>query len=396
MLALTLAFRFLREGLTQSLLIVSGVTVGIAAYVFVSALMTGLATNLVEQTLGAQAHIVISPAEEEPRSLMEGPELFARQVQAAEPTRRPFDQWQRTLARVESSGLTTAVCPKVTGPIIMSRGGAQQGGLLIGADAARLRGIIDFPNYMQQGAYRLGSDDALIGDGLADTLGLSVGSLLRVRSGERETSLRVVGIFHLGNAGVDDAWVVSSLRNAQTLLDRVGDISAIDIRVEEPFEAEALATRLSERTGLDAQSWMTRNQQLLVALESQGRSSQMINIFVLLAVAMGIASVLVVSVVQRQGQIGILRAIGTSRRTVLSIFLWQGALLGVTGAVAGVLLGALVARWLGGLVQFDITVSGSLVLSALAISLMTGVLAAIMPARSAARMDPAVAIRGDA
>lgn len=396
MLALKLAFRFLREGLTQSLLILSGVTVGIAAYVFVSALMTGLAANLVDQTLGAQAHIVISPEEESPRFLMEGPELFARQVQAAEPTRRPFDQWQRTLARVESSGLTTAVCPKVTGPIIMSRGGAQQGGLLIGADAARLRGIIDFPSYMERGSYRLGSDDALIGDGLAESLGLSVGSLLRVRSGERETSLRVSGIFHLGNAGVDDAWVVSSLRNAQTLLDRVGDISAIDIRVEEPFDAESLATRLSERTGLDAQSWMTRNQQLLVALESQGRSSQMINIFVLLAVAMGIASVLVVSVVQRQGQIGILRAIGTSRRTVLSIFLWQGALLGVSGAVLGILLGALVASWLGGLVQFDIVVSINLVLSALAISVMTGVLAAILPARSAARMDPAVAIRGDA
>lgn len=396
MLALKLAFRFLREGLTQSLLILSGVTVGIAAYVFVSALMTGLAANLVDQTLGAQAHIVIFPAEEAPRALMEGPALYARQIEAPEPTRRPFDQWQRTLTRVESSGLTTAVCPKVTGPIIMSRGGAQQGGLLIGADAARLRGIIDFPRYMVSGAYRLGSDDALIGDGLAETLGISVGSLLRVRSGERETSLRVSGIFHLGNAGVDDAWVVSSLRNAQTLLDRVGDISAIDIRVEEPFEAESLATRLSERTGLDAQSWMTRNQQLLVALESQGRSSQMINIFVLLAVAMGIASVLVVSVVQRQGQIGILRAIGTSRRTVLSIFLWQGALLGVSGALLGILLGALVANWLGGLVQFDIVVSIHLVLSALAISIMTGVLAAILPARSAARMDPAVAIRGDA
>ncbi|MFT5356516.1 MAG: lipoprotein-releasing system permease protein [Polyangiales bacterium] len=396
MLALKLAFRFLREGMTQSLLILSGVTVGIAAYVFVSALMTGLGANLVERTLGTQAHIVISPDEEEPRSLMEGPELFARQVQAAEPTRRPFDQWQRTLARVESSGLTTAVCPKVIGPIIMSRGGAEQGGLLVGADAARLRGIIDFPSYMERGVYRLGSDDALIGDGLAETLGLSVGQLLRVRSGERETSFRVAGIFHLGNAGVDDSWVVSSLRNAQTLLDRVGDVSAIDIRVEEPFEAEAIATRLSERTGLEAESWMSRNQQLLIALESQSRSSQMINIFVLLAVAMGIASVLVVSVVQRQGQIGILRAIGTSRRTVLGIFLWQGALLGISGAFLGILLGWLVARWMGSFILFEITVSWSLILSALAISVMTGVLAAILPARSAARMDPAAAIRGDA
>ncbi len=395
MLALTLAIRFLREGLTQSLLILSGVTVGIAAYVFVSGLMTGLGANLVEQTLGAQAHITIAPEDESPRALMEGPELFARQVQAPEPRQRPFDQWQRTVGRVEQSELATAVCPKVSGAIIIQRGGAQKGGLLVGADAARLRHIIDFPQHMVRGAYRLGSDDALIGDGLAESLGLSVGSLLRVRSGDRESTFRVSGIFHLGNAGVDDAWVVSSLRNAQTLLDRVGDVTAIDIRIEEPFEADVVARRLSERTGLEAQSWMERNQQLLIALQSQARSSQLITIFVLLAVAMGIASVLVVSVVQRQGQIGILRAIGTPRRTVLKICLWQGALLGIGGALLGILLGWGVAGWMAGVVQFDIAVSPRLALSALGISLATGVLAAILPARSAARMDPAVAIRGD-
>lgn len=395
MLALTLAVRFLREGFTQSLLILSGVTVGIAAYVFVTALMTGLAANLVEQTLGAQAHISIEPEEETPRALMRGGGLYARNIEAPEPRRRPFDQWQRTLARVESSGLTTAICPKVSGPIIVQRGGAQQGGLLVGADAARLRSIIDFPRHMQVGAYRLGGDEAVIGDGLAHALGISIGHLIRVSSGEREATLRISGIFHLGNAAVDDAWVVTSLRNAQTLLDRVGDITSIDMRVEEPFEADMIAARLSERTGLNAESWMQRNQQLLVALQSQNSSSRMISIFVLLAVAMGIASVLVVSVVQRQGQIGILRAIGTTRRTVLGVFLWQGALLGIGGAALGILLGWAAALWMGDLVQFEIRVSIQLAASAVAISVTVGVLAALMPARSAARMDPAVAIRGD-
>ncbi len=141
---------------------------------------------------------------------------------------------------------------------------------------------------------------------------------------------------------------------------------------------------------------MERNQQLLTGLNSQSMSGSMIKTFVLLAVAMGIASVLVVSVVQRQGQIGILRAVGTSRRTVLGVFLWQGALLGFVGATFGVVLGALFTRFLSGVVLFSIEVSHGLVASAFAISLLTGVLAAILPARKAARMDPAAAIRGDA
>lgn len=396
MLSLRLAILFLREGRTQSLLILAGVVVGIAAYVFVSAMMTGLGESLVERTLGTQAHIIITPEEAPPRPLMEGPELYARRIELPEPRRRPFDQWQRAQRRAENTPSVNAVCPKVSGSVIIRRGGAEQGGVLVGADPTRLRRIVDFPNNMVAGTYRLGSGDALIGDGLAETLGLSVGDPLRLTNAERESTLRVAGIFHLGAAGADDAWVVSSLRNAQTLLDRIGDITSIDIRVDDPFEAEVIARDISERTGLEAQSWMERNQQLLTGLNSQSMSGSMIKTFVLLAVAMGIASVLVVSVVQRQGQIGILRAVGTSRRTVLGVFLWQGALLGFVGATFGVVLGALFTRFLSGVVLFSIEVSHGLVASAFAISLLTGVLAAILPARKAARMDPAAAIRGDA
>lgn len=81
---------------------------------------------------------------------------------------------------------------------------------------------------------------------------------------------------------------------------------------------------------------------------------------------------------------------------MLGVFLWQGALLGFVGATFGVMLGALFTRFLAGVVLFSIEVSYGLVASAFAISLLTGVLAAILPARKAARMDPAAAIRGDA
>src|SRR5690606_5058715 len=134
---------------------------------------------------------------------------------------------------------------------------------------------------------------------------------------------------------------------------------------------------------------------LLSGLRSQDASTWMIRLFVLLAVSMGIASVLVVNVVQRSGQIGILRAIGTSRRTVRAVFLWQGLLLGVVGGVLGTLLGAAFALWLEGSAQFDIVVTPRLALVALAVSVATGGLAAWWPAQRASRLDPAKAIRGE-
>lgn len=397
-LSLYLAWRFLAEGRTQSILILLGVTIGVGTFVFISALMEGLQKNILAKTLGSQAHIVIEPPEQVPRPLFESgdSELYARRVERSEPRYRSFDQWQRALVRIESTEGVIAACPKVTGSVLVSRGDQQEGAVLIGADPDRLRRIIDFPSNMVAGSYRLGSDEVLIGSELAQELGVGLGDPVRVSSEDREATLRVAGVFRLGNAAVDQGWLVASLRGAQTLLNRVGDVSSIDAQVEEPYDAEEIAQRVQSRTGIKAESWMARNEELLTALRSQDASTWMIRTFVLLAVAMGIASVLVVSVVQRSGQIGIMRAIGTSRRIVLGVFLWQGAMFGVGGAVLGSVVGTASAKLLESAALFEIVVTPELLLTALAISVAVGVVSAFIPARRASRMDPARAIRGDA
>jgi len=126
-LALQLAWRFLREGRTQSLLILAGVTIGIAAFVFVSALIEGLQINLLEQTLGSQAHLSVAPEEAPPRPLMdESGVAFARRIEPSEPRRRPFDQWQRAVRRVEATDGVVAVCPKASGSALAYRGAAEE------------------------------------------------------------------------------------------------------------------------------------------------------------------------------------------------------------------------------------------------------------------------------
>ncbi|RZV50882.1 MAG: ABC transporter permease, partial [Deltaproteobacteria bacterium] len=387
---------FLREGRTQSLLILAGVTIGIAAFVFVSAIIEGLQVNLLEQTLGSQAHLTVAPEEALPRALMnESGVAFARRIEPSEPRRRPFDQWQRSVRRVEATEGVVATCPKVSGSALAYRGAAEEAVKLVGADADRLRQIVDLRKNLVEGTYRLGGEDAVIGTTLAQKLGARVGDPVRVRSGDRESLLRIVGIFEVGSEMVNGRWLVTSLRNAQTLLNRVGDITEIDARVAEVYEAERIASEIEARTGVPTESWMERNRDLLTGLRSQDASTTMIRVFVLLAVAMGIASVLSVTVVQRRGQIGILRAVGTSRRIVLSVFLWQGLLFGVAGALFGSMLGAVAGELIESSALFDVSVTPRLLLTALGVSVATGVLAAYLPARRAANLDPAAAIRGD-
>lgn len=396
MLPIQLAWRFLTEGRTQTLLIVAGVTIGVAAYVFITATMIGVQENMVAQTLGTQAHITVrnDPPALLPVVAREG--VTIRQVAQPEPRQTPFDRWQRALTRLENTPGVRAACPKLTGSALALRGGGRTAVQLVGADPARLSDIIDLPGHLVSGAYRPGAEAAVIGAGLATELGLRVGSPLLLQTDSTEATVRVVGTFRLGAAAVDDRWVVVSLRGAQSLLGRPGDVSAIDATVTDLFGADRIAADVSARTGLPVDSWIGLNAALLSALSAQDQSTIMIRVFTLLAVAMGIASVLAVTVVQRRGQIGILRAMGVRARVVLQIFLWQGALLGAGGAVMGTALGALVGAGLELVVPFPIRVDLPTALTAGAISLGTGLLAALWPARVAATMDPARAIRGDA
>ena len=157
---------------------------------------------------------------------------------------------------------------------------------------------------------------------------------------------------------------------------------------------------LEGATGLEAESWMRMNQQLLAGLQAQSSSSLMIQTFVIIAVALGIASVLGVSVLQKSRQIGILKATGTRTGTIGRIFLLQGAVVGLAGSVGGGLIGTALAVFFQRTVRnpygeslFPVTLTPSLFVTAGAVALVTGLLSAVFPARRAARLDPATVIR---
>ncbi len=403
-IALFVALQFLREGKTASSLVVAAVGVGVTVIVFLSALIGGLQQSLIDKTLGTQAHVVVRPPEEAPRRLRAEPDtIIAPRVQRPAQRVRSIVGWQRAMAELADDPEVEVVTPVVTGPGFAVRGTASKAVTVLGIDVASYVRVIAIDDRLVAGELPRSGAEAAIGSELATDLGIEVGDKLRLQAAGGRTELFTIsGVFRLGNREVDERWVLLTLRSGQTLLDLVGGVSSLELRVATLFDAERTASRLASATGLVSESWMTTNAELLTALRSQGASSLLIQAFVVLAVTIGIASVLVVSVVQKRREIGILRAMGLSRGRIVQVFMIQGGVLGLLGSVVGVAAGIAVAMAFRGAVVdargaplFPISVELPLVLTAAATAIATGLVAALLPALRAGRLDPAVAIRHD-
>jgi len=392
-----IAVKFLREGRSQTALILVGIAVGVSVIVFITALITGLQANIIERTLGTQAHIKIQSPDELNRIV---PAAIGTAQLILEDKRaqrlRSINNWQQVITILDALSEVVAVSPVVSGPAFARRGESLESVALVGIDAPRYQKIIPISEDMVAGQFRVGAGNAVIGQLLADNLGLRVGDKLRLDAGfDGFSVVNIAGIFELGVRELDSRYVYLDLKQAQSLLNLPGGVTVIDVTVQDIFTADVAAARIGRLTGLKSESWMETNTQLMNALTSQSLSTSMISVFVALSVAFGIASVLSVSVVQRTREIGILRAMGTTQQQMLLVFLIQGALYGLAGSLVGGMAGyALVWTFntLGpGL--FYIPVANTLVPIAMTIATLTGVLAAAVPARRAARLDPVVAIR---
>jgi len=398
----SVALRFLREGRFQSLLIIVGVAAGVAVVAYISALVTGLQTNTLNKTLGAQAHIVISPPDERvaPAWPVAPGERHASDTQARAQRLRTIANWPAVDAAMSRRAGISAVSPMTAGAALARRGEATRAIALTGVDLARYDRIVNLREKLVAGSFRIGPGEAIVGKTLAEDLGVRVGDRITLSTDSRSDSVRINGMVDLGIKDLNRRVVIVPQRSAQSLLDLTGGATQIDLRVNDVWAAQALAASLARELPCKVESWQDVNTQLVTALNAQSISTTLIRSVVMVVVVLGIASVLVVSVVQKQREIGILRAMGAQRSQILRVFLIQGGMVGLLGSVLGT--GIAVAmikvfttfvRGADGLPLFSITLPPETALQTMAMALAAGLLAAVAPARRAARMDPAQAIR---
>ncbi len=403
---LLIALRYLREGRAQTWLILTGVGVGVAVIIFLSGLIGGLQKSLVARTLGSQAYVVVKPREELPRVLAtSGNEVLEARMERPAQRVRSIVQWQHRLADIERIDGVTTAAPSISGAAIAVRGDGANAVTVRGIEPESYGQIVNLDSLIVSGRLDLDGFKAIIGTELAHDLGLDVGDRFRLRVGTEEEGgtsgvYTVSGIFDIGNKDLNARWVFVSLRVAQSMFGLEGGASTIEVKGERIYDAEMIAQQITQSTGLVADSWMKTNAQLLIGLRSQGSSSLMIQVFVILAVTLGIASVLAVSVVQKSREIGILRATGTRRAQILRIFLIQGSIVGLLGSAVGIVLGVGLNVFFSRIIQnpdgtatFPLVFDVLLYLRSAALAIGVGLAAAIIPARRAAGMDPARIIR---
>jgi lipoprotein-releasing system permease protein len=384
--------------------ILLGIGIGVGVIIFMSAALAGQQANIVRRVLSAQAHIVLVPAQEIARPLRGADHDVAEAAIIQRPLQRirSIDQWQKILQEVAALPEIKAVSPMASGSALAQRGEAARSVTLQGVDAERYFTIVPLPEKIVSGQPRLGAEDIVVGSDLAAELGVRVGDKLRiaVASGQAAT-LTISGIVDLGNKGANLRSTYVALHTAQALLGLVGGVSSIDLTVRDIYAAEQVAQRINALTGVEADSWIRTNAQLYLAINAQAIASAAIRFFVGLAIAFGIAAVLIVSVVQKSKEIGILRAMGGSRGQILRVFLLQGAVLGLLGSLVGSALGAAaIGLWSAfvrnpdGTPLFPLELDPMLFLAAALLATLSGVIAAFVPALRGARLDPVVAIRG--
>ncbi len=401
---LAVALRFLREGRMQTALIIGGAGIGVAVIFFITAVLTGVQGDLIMRVTGAQPHVVVKPPEETVSPLFAGSDSSPRvaSVQARPQRLTTIDGWPALARATELVEGVTAVAPVASGSALGIKGDASRSVVIVGTELDKYLRVVRLDDKVRAGVLQLEPGDALIGIELAKDLGAVLGDRFRVQSATGVSEVfRIRALLDLGSRELNRRYVYTDLRAAQSLLGIPGRITNLDLAVRDIMQADEVAARLRAQSGQLIESWIQTNNQVFTAIKNQDIMTLLIRFFITVVVALGIASVLVVSVVQKRKEIGILRAVGATRRQMLVVFLLQGVIVGVAGALLGSGLGlglvSLFSRILRNSegealfsLNFDFGLIGIVVVTAAVL----GLLAAVLPARNAARLDPAQAIRG--
>ena len=395
--AAKIAFRHLFASPGQTALLTTGVALGVVVFIFMSALIGGLATLLTQRTVGSIPHVVLEMRDQDPRPVPESANMQIV-VQRDLSRRDQIAIWQPFVPIIAETPRVVGVSPQIRGSAFIERGQAVAPVGVIGVTPGNVSLIADIGGAIVSGSDDLPINGILIGQTLADDLGVRVGQVLRLVSDRgRERNFRIGGIFSLGIASADRQAIYMNFAAARALFDLPSGISRIEIKVAPVNNAPQVADLLRRATGLKVTPWTEDNAQLFDALDAQSRTGTIIKAFALITIVVGIASAMLLSIVRRRAEIGILRAMGASKRLVTGIFVIEGTIIGATGAVAGAIL-----AWLalapfppvseigqGGL-PIDRT-QGQFLL-AVVLTTLAAALASILPARRAATIDPVEAI----
>ncbi len=405
-----IAWRYLRARRKETFISViagfsfTGIMLGVATLIIVMAVMNGFRAELLTRILGINGHVIMQPMD------------------------RPFDDYDAVIKRVDAVPGVSFAIPVVEGQVLAKGNvGAGAGALVRGLreeDIAKLQLV---SKNVRQGTFQgfnTGGGVA-IGTRMAENMGLGLGDKLTLISPDgdvtplgmapRVKSYPVTAIFEIGMSEYDASIVLMPLDESQLYFNQENKVQSIEIFADNPDNVDALKKPIEDaaQRSIILTDWRQRNQTFFSALQVERNVMFMILTLIVLVAALNIISGLIMLVKDKGHDIAILRTMGATRNSILRIFLMTGAAIGVTGTIAGVLLGVVVClnverireffSWVSGTTLFnpelyflstlpakmDFNETFSVILMALVLSF----LATLFPAWRAAKLDPVEALR---
>lgn len=360
-----------------TLISIVGISVGVAALIIVIGVMSGFDKELEDKIVGMNAHLMVMPSL--PAGFISGP--------------------------------VTAAADFVSGQAIISVNKQATGILLKGIDPAAEPQVTAISEYLKSGSLPSMEEGVLIGSELAKRFNLETGDEISFLSlgSKKPVGLKVCGIFNSGMYEYDANMVLTGIRSGQQILGADQEISGTALKISEPLRAEQIRRDLQGKLGYPyrVRTWMDMNRNLFSALKLEKLVMFIILALIVLVACFNVASTLIMTVIEKTKDIGILKSIGATNMGVMKVFMLEGFMMGLIGAAAGGAAGLWISRLIAkypiirifGLEEiyyFDrlpVRVQASDFFLVTGLAVLISFLATIYPAFRAARFNPVEALR---
>lgn len=391
-----IALKFLLFNKRQSIFLLMTISMGVAIQLFISSLIVSLQSNLIESVLGNSPHIILEDKNFRKNLLKEKNDTYNYGNFIKE--KNKIENYKGIIKNLEENFNFKGIVPLVEGNALYKKDEKSRSINILGLNLLNGDEIFNISKRVYMGRPYLYSNNIIIGKGIKEEFSLNIGDYFKLilPNGNIE-KMRIVAVVDLENKQRNDSFVFIDLKKSQKILDKIGYVTAINLQLIDVFKSDEISILLEKNyKNLKSTSWTKNNKSLLLALKSQTSSSIIIQVVVMIATCLSITSVLLITVIQKSKEIGILKAMGALDKSISYIFIIQGAIFGFFGSIMGNFIGFLIIKsyMIGVKPPFIIEIDLKKVFIIIGITVLVGVISAYAPSRRCKKMEPIEVISG--